>query len=279
MNLINFVRKEPNRARLLIIILSVALLTTASALIVAGAAFAYVRRQEKETAASLTAADILSLRQAYENADAESVRILMSLVACRISCFLNSADADTLVKLISVQDNAFFDFCGEIDGLIKNDELSAEKFALALRGVQRAGETGVLSRAAEIRRAEKMFQVNFRSKTADKQASEFLGLMNIFSAEGNCAFCQNLYIEFIGSSNSVRRYAIQYEVDTVRLSEEDCVSIAKEYASSRHGIEVNRVSDVTLKNGVFFVILTDKKESNHFVGVRGDTGEIVFFLL
>ncbi len=278
MKLIDFVKKEPNRARLAIIVLSVMLTTTASALIFGGAALAYTHKQERDTTALLTASDILSLKDAYAAADADSVRVLQSLVALRTPSFLGEADADALTRLLHAQSPAFFAFCGELESAVRNGRFSREAFIEILRTTVRSNGGGALARAAETRRTEKVYQNIFAKTDADARAAEFLGIMDIFTAEGECAYCKNVYIEFFVGSDSVYRYAAQYAVESVALSERECVLLAKEYASGRLGMEIYGVGDVSLKDGVFFVDLKDKKERLVRVGIRGDTGETVFLL-
>ena len=278
MSIFSFRKNKGDRTNMAIAVLSLMLFAVTAALVVGGVSVTYMHRQKQDTAAYLTAADLLSLQTAYENNDAAAEAVLRALISCRSSGFLSAKETETLNKLIDAGDGFFADFCSQIRSGIEKGRFSAKTFVKTLKSCTDKKTSGTLGRATTINRRAPLHQVLF-GIGADQRASEHFSMIDIFEAEGNCAYCKNVYIEFSGKSSRVCKLSVENTVTQVLLSEDECVSLAKDYAQGRCGFPVYGTGYVLLKNGVYFVSILDKNGAQATVGVRGDTGGIVFFLL
>ncbi len=274
MRLIRFIKEEPERTRHAILLLGIAFLTCFAALIASGIGGIYARNIRRERAASLAAAEMLALKDA---SDAVSAEVSAALAATHASDFLRDADARLFTEVIGARDARFFTFCTEVEAMIVENRFSASAFVSSLR--ESADTAGTLSRAsARVQSPQTMAEPVGEAKDYTELAAEFIGVRNIFSADGHCAYCRNVTVLFDGASNRVSAYAIAAVPHEIRLTEEECIRIATTYAAGKTELDSLTLSSSRCAQCMCRVCL-DCNGGSVVIGVRMDTGGIVYFFI
>lgn len=277
MNLLDFVKNEPLRARRAIVVLSAAFCICFFALAALGIGGVYTRTSERDRAAGLTAADILSLKEAQDAADTASASVCRALISNRASVFLSESDAHLLTEIIGTCDVRFYGLCDVIESLYAEDAFTAVTFVRSLRSFGDGGEVGTLRQTARVQTPASVSNIIGKGKDYAERAADFIGVRNIFRSEGICAYCANVCLVFDGESRGIVTYAIEGVPKIALLTEKECVITAIEYAEGRHGIQSLSAAESTVENAVCRVLLKRDGESFAVVGVRMDTGETVYY--
>ncbi|MBQ8746755.1 MAG: hypothetical protein IJZ08_02680 [Clostridia bacterium] len=271
MKLNMFVKAEPERAGRVLIILSVAFLTCFAALIALGGVSVYVENNRRERAALLTAAEVLSVSEALEESD---VQVSSAVAASHSGDFLSDADCRLLTELIAARDARFSAFCAEIRTMLDSDRFSAAAFVRALRAA--SDDVGILSEAARVQSPQEMASLIGVRRDYASLAAGFIGVRNIFSAEGACAYCQNAAVIFSGESGRPIAYAVSDLPGDPRLSEEACVNSALAYAAGKFDLRELKLFATEIRDGICRAVIGNDG-CTAVAGVRMDSGAVVYF--
>ncbi len=278
MKLLNFVKRDPYRTRRVILFLTAAFSVSFVSLVAAGCISVHAKSAKIERETSLLASDILELREAVTHTDEESARIFTALIGTRLDSFLAEKDMTALMSAISSRDVRFFKLCEEIEALYAAQRFSHHAFVTALRESCEDGGAGSLSRATSTISPNKKLPLLFVGAfDAAKSAADFCGTKNIFQKDDVCAYCKNVFLQFNPANASARVYAVAGIPGDSVLSSDECVSKAQIYAETRLGFAGTSVSEAVGKNGVCRVSLSGEEGTAAVLGVRMDSGQIVYF--
>ena len=271
MKLNTFVKAEPERAGRVLIILSVAFLTCFAALIALGGVSVYAENNRRERAALLTAAEVLSVSEALEESD---VQVSAAVAASHSGDFLSDADCRLLTELIAARDARFSAFCAEIRTMLDSDRFSAAAFVRALRAA--SDDVGILSEVARVQSPQEMASLVGVRRDYASLAAGFIGVRNIFSAEGVCAYCKNTVVLFNGESARPVAYACAALPDEIRLSEDACSLAVLEYATGKFDLRTPTLVESEIRNGIYRAVISSDG-CTAVAGVRMDSGTVVYF--
>ncbi len=273
MKLSDFVKKEPGRARYLILALSVALFTCFSALAAVGVIVNYSHVRLADTNAVLLASDLLSLQNAIRLDNGTEVRVFTALLRARMSNCLNNENVQFLDGLLASPDERLSSLCFKIEEMTKNGTVSSADLELAVSSLSQAHDTDNSNTASDAEIA----QIQNRRLDPVELAEAQFGVKGVFHSDGHGAYCKNIYADFESRDRVLRLYAGAGIPENILVSKTDAVRRATKYAAKQYPTKCEVLS-VAERYGVWWIELAENNKTVK-IGVRGDTGNICFYLL
>ncbi len=273
MKIQEFVKKEPHRAGFLMLILAIAFAACFSALIALGGCTIYARAQFSDTNTELLAADLLSLKDALCGNNEADAQIYKALLRSRMMFVFSKNEAKKLDDLLVNPDARFYQLCAEIEELLTEDSLSSARLMHAVNNLintESAYAPGEESPASSL-------QTTRHVSDPVAAAETYFGIRGLFSSASTGAYCKNLYADFGAQNGGMTVYTCACAPGAVRLTESECVMRALNFASAQQITDCRLISAAE-RYGIWWVELADKKDTIIKVGVRGDIGQVCFFL-
>ncbi|MBR2848415.1 MAG: hypothetical protein IKB87_03050 [Clostridia bacterium] len=272
MKLYDFVKKEPKRASIAIIWISLVAAFCLTSLIALGAVAAYRRSASLKTNVRLIASDLLSLRDGIQNGDETEVQITSALISARTPLCLDKRDAETLNAIVSEKGNRFLLLCEKIETLSPANRLDCMSLSDIIHTLDSMDNPETITPESPNEPA------THRKTDQAKEAAKFFGINDLFSSAEDGAYCGNLYIAFDQKNRMMNLYAVECVPTEIRITEDACKEKITEFLRKKLAITRCKISEVKTQNGIYLADIAEAEKPFARIGIRRDTGSVCFFL-
>ena len=273
MKLYDFVKKEPERACIAIIWISLVAAFCLTSLTALGAIVAYRRSASLKTNVRLIASDLLTLRDGMQNGDETVVQITSALISARTPLCLDKREAETLNAIVSEKGNRFLLLCEKIETLSPANRLDCMSLSDMIRTLDSRDDP-------EARTPESPNDLATHRKTDQaEEAAKFFGINDLFRSAEDGAYCGNLYIASDQKNRIMNLYAVECVPTDIRITKDACKEKITEFLRKKLAITRCKISEVKMENGLYLADITEAEKPLGKIGIRCDTGSVCFFLV